>query len=231
MGLGDLLDVDASHVAEQHQRALRRPVPDHAGVVLLLDLGFRVDEDAARHMAVDLELEDVAGMGRRLLGRVGELDAAGLHPTAAQHLGLDHRRPVDLLRGGAGLLRGRAEAVLRDGDTRQLDDLSGLELVEAHQRRGTLSKRVGRASVRRGLGYSSAMRRLTALAMVAAAALALGCGGTEIDAAKTEDTIKAELERSAGLKISEVDCPTGIEVEVDSTFECTLTADGEEKSA
>ena len=67
--------------------------------------------------------------------------------------------------------------------------------------------------------------------MVAAAALALGCGGTEIDAAKTEDTIKAELERSAGLKISEVDCPTGIEVEVDSTFECTLTADGEEKSA
>ena len=56
------------------------------GVVLLLDLGFRVDEDAARHVAVDLELEDRLGVLGGLLGRVGELDAAGLHPAAAQHL-------------------------------------------------------------------------------------------------------------------------------------------------
>ena len=111
MGLGDLLDIDAAHVAEQHQRPLRGPVPDDARVVLLLDLGLGVDEHSARHVAVDLELEDRLGVLRRLLGRVGELDPAGLHPPAAEDLGLDHHRAADLLRGRAGLLRGRAEAV------------------------------------------------------------------------------------------------------------------------
>ena len=99
VGLGDLLDVDPAHVAEQHQRPLRGAVPDDARVVLLLDLGFRVDEDAARHVAVDLQLEDRLGVLGGLLGRVGELDAAGLHPAAAQHLRLDHDRPADLLGG------------------------------------------------------------------------------------------------------------------------------------
>jgi predicted metalloprotease len=40
MVLGHLLDVDPAHVAEQHQRALRGPVPHDPGVVLLLDLGL-----------------------------------------------------------------------------------------------------------------------------------------------------------------------------------------------
>ena len=70
------------------------------GVVLLLDLRFGVDEDAARHVAVDLQLQDRPrrGLGGLLRG-VGELDAAGLHPAAAQHLGLDHHRAADLLGG------------------------------------------------------------------------------------------------------------------------------------
>ena len=68
-----------------------------------------------------------------LLGRVGELDAAGLHPAAAQHLGLDHDRAADLLGDLARLLGARAEAVLGDGNPRQLDDLPGLELVEPHR--------------------------------------------------------------------------------------------------
>ena len=138
MGLGDLLDVDPAHVAEQHQRPLRGAVPDDPGVVLLLDLGLGVDEDAARHVAVDLQLEDVLGVGGGLLGRVGELDAAGLHPPAAQHLRLDHDRPADLLGDLARLLGARAEAVLGDGNPRQLDDLPCLVLEEPHQRRGTL---------------------------------------------------------------------------------------------
>ena len=40
-----------------------------------------------------------------LLGAVGELDAAGLHPPAGQHLGLDHHRAADLLGSRASLLR------------------------------------------------------------------------------------------------------------------------------
>ena len=132
VGLGDLLDVDPAHVAEQHQRSLRGPVPDDPGVVLLFDLGLRVDEDPARELAADLELEYRLGMLGRLLGGVGELDAAGLHPAAAQHLRLDHDRPTDLLRGLAGLVRRPAEAVAGDGNPRQLDDPTCLVLEEAH---------------------------------------------------------------------------------------------------
>ena len=57
--LGDLLDVDPAHVAEQHHRPAGAAVPEDRGVVLLLDLGLRVDEDADRHVAADLELEDL----------------------------------------------------------------------------------------------------------------------------------------------------------------------------
>ena len=130
--LGDLLDVDAAHVGEEHHRLLAGPVPDDAGVVLLRDLGLRVDEDAARHVAVDLELEDLGGVRLGLLGGVGELDPAGLHPAAGQDLRLDHGRAADLLGGLARLLGGRAEAVLGDRNPGPLDDLPRLVLVETH---------------------------------------------------------------------------------------------------
>ena len=84
--LGDLLDVDSAHVGEQHHRPLADPVPDDAGVVLVLDRRPRVDQHAARHVAVDLEVEDLLGVALGVLGGVGELDAAGLHPAAGQHL-------------------------------------------------------------------------------------------------------------------------------------------------
>ena len=60
--LGDLLDVDAADGREDDHRLLADAVPDDAGVELLLDLGLGVDQHAARHVAVDLELQDV---GRR----------------------------------------------------------------------------------------------------------------------------------------------------------------------
>ena len=118
---------------EEHQRALRGAVPDDPGVVLLLDLGFGIDEDAARHRPVDLQLEDRLGVLGGLVRGVGELDAAGLHPAAGQHLRLDHDRAADLLGDLACFLGGRAEAVLGDGNPRQLDDLARLVLVEPHR--------------------------------------------------------------------------------------------------
>ena len=105
---GDLLDVDAADRREDDHRLLARAVPDHAGVVLLLDLGARVDEHAARHVPVDLEREDLARVRLGLLGRVGELDAAGLHPPAAEHLRLDHRRAADAARDLGRLARRRS---------------------------------------------------------------------------------------------------------------------------
>jgi len=84
--LGHLLDVDAAHVGEQHQRALARAVPDNARVVLLRDLGLRIDEHALGHVAVDVELEDRGGVLGGLIRGVRELDTAGLHAAAREHL-------------------------------------------------------------------------------------------------------------------------------------------------
>jgi NAD(P)H-hydrate repair Nnr-like enzyme with NAD(P)H-hydrate epimerase domain len=79
----------------------------------------------------------------------------------------------------------------------------------------------------------SPSRRLWALiatAMVAAAVA--GCGGTVIDAAKTEDAIQSDLEKTSGLKVTSVDCPSGVEVETGTTFECVVEqADGREETA
>ncbi len=119
--LGNLLDVDPAHVAEQHHRPLGTPVPEHGGVVLLLDLCLRVDQDPDREVTADLELEDRGGVSLGLLGGVGELDAAGLHPTTGEHLRLDHGRSADLGGRSPRLACGRAEAVLGHRDPGALD--------------------------------------------------------------------------------------------------------------
>jgi NAD(P)H-hydrate repair Nnr-like enzyme with NAD(P)H-hydrate epimerase domain len=76
-------------------------------------------------------------------------------------------------------------------------------------------------------------RRCGALAaLVVTAAFVGGCGETVIDDVKTEDAIEQNLESSAGKKVTAVDCPSGVEVEVDATFDCTVTlAGGEEETA
>ena len=62
--------------------------------------------------------------------------------------------------------------------------------------------------------------------------LAVGCGETVIDDAKTEAAIEQNLEDSVGQKVSSVDCPSGVEVEPGETFDCTVSlADGKEETA
>jgi hypothetical protein len=56
--------------------------------------------------------------------------------------------------------------------------------------------------------------------------VAAGCGETVIDSAKTEDAIAHNLEKSAGMKISSVDCPSDVEVKKGTTFQCTVIQDG-----
>src|ERR1700733_8634646 len=132
MLLGDFLDIDPAHVAEQHHWALTDPVPHDPGVVLVLDLGLRVDQHAPWHVTADLELEDLRGVLGRLLGRIRELDATGLHAPARKHLGLDHDGSADLLGDTLRLFRGLREALLGDRDPRLGDDRSRLVLEEAH---------------------------------------------------------------------------------------------------
>ena len=130
--LGHLLDVDAANGGEDHHRLLAQAVPDDAGVVLLLDLGLGVHEHAARHVAADLELQDVLRVVGRLVGAVGELDAAGLHAAAGQHLRLDHGRARRSGGDLARLLVGGRESEVGDRDSGPLDDLAGLVFEEAH---------------------------------------------------------------------------------------------------
>ena len=68
------------------------------------------------------------------------------------------------------------------------------------------------------------MRRL---ALIAAVAVAAGCGGSTIDGGALEDEIKEDAS-AEGLVVDEVDCPSP-EAETGDTFECTVTVKGEDK--
>ncbi len=66
-------------------------------------------------------------------------------------------------------------------------------------------------------------RFLGALALALALAFAaLGCGDTIIDRTKTEDAIKANVERSLNQKVASVECPSDQKVETGKTFTCTI---------
>lgn len=65
--------------------------------------------------------------------------------------------------------------------------------------------------------------RFCAFALAIALAFAsAGCGDTVIDAGKTEDTIRASLEKSLGEAIKTVDCPSSQKVEPGATFTCAV---------
>jgi len=76
-------------------------------------------------------------------------------------------------------------------------------------------------------------RSTLVLALLGALVLVLGgCGDTTIDDVKTEETLKASLEKSLHEKIKQVDCPSGVKVEAGETFTCTVELPkGEEATA
>jgi hypothetical protein len=76
----------------------------------------------------------------------------------------------------------------------------------------------------------SSLGRFSALAALALGAfLAVGCGETVIDSAKTEAAIEENLEKSVGQKVSSVDCPSDVEVTAGDTFDCTVSLQGGKK--
>ncbi len=77
-----------------------------------------------------------------------------------------------------------------------------------------------------------ASRTLTVALIGAVVLVVSGCGETVIDDQKTEETVKASLERSLHEKIKSVDCPTGEKVEPGNTFTCAVDfSKGEEATA
>ncbi len=78
----------------------------------------------------------------------------------------------------------------------------------------------------------SLVRTGAVVALLLLAFLAVGCGETVIDDAKTEAAIEQNLEDSVGQKVTSVDCPSGVEVKTDTTFDCTVSlAGGKEETA
>src|SRR5215471_13723565 len=69
----------------------------------------------------------------------------------------------------------------------------------------------------------SLLSRVGALAALALMLFAVvGCGGTDLDATKTEEEVKENVEKTQGIKVSSVDCPSGIAVEPKTKFSCTI---------
>jgi Domain of unknown function (DUF4333) len=63
--------------------------------------------------------------------------------------------------------------------------------------------------------------RATLVALVVAAALAVGCG-KELDAAGPEQAIKDAVERNYRVPVTDVSCPDGVDVEEGGTFQCEV---------
>lgn len=79
----------------------------------------------------------------------------------------------------------------------------------------------------------SLLCRYCALAapLIALALLVAGCGETVIDSAKVEAELEQNLHEATGLKATSVECPSGVEVKVGATFECTIELGGKRETA
>jgi hypothetical protein len=62
----------------------------------------------------------------------------------------------------------------------------------------------------------------TMLGFLVCLVVAAGCGGTVIDATKTEEQLQASLTKSLNEKVSSVDCPSDQAVEAGATFTCSV---------
>ena len=69
---------------------------------------------------------------------------------------------------------------------------------------------------------SFSVRCAAAVALLAIALAAAGCGETVIDDINTEGTLQSSLEDSLHAKIKSVDCPSDQKVEPGETFTCTV---------
>jgi len=135
MLLSDLLDIDAAHVAEDHDRLFGERVVRHAEVVFFRHRCLRLHGHADRKLIANRELEDLGSSVRGLFGGICELHTARLHPPARKHLRLQHDRRVQFSRELPGLLGRARGATVGERDTHLREEELALEFVEAHQPR------------------------------------------------------------------------------------------------
>jgi hypothetical protein len=113
---GDRLDIHAAFRGEHDHGTARihLGVDDDSGVVFLIDIQFFLHQDLFHEKPLDRHAEQGGRRLLRLIGCVGEFDAARLSAPAGPDLNLDHYGLPDLLRDLSSLLGGLCNIPLRD---------------------------------------------------------------------------------------------------------------------
>ena len=130
--LGQLLDLHAALDRAHGQVGAVGAVQQHGEVVLLGDVGALGDHDPVHGVALDVHPQDGLGVLVGLVGRLGDLHAAGLAAAADLHLRLDDGDAADLLRGRLGLVRGLRNDAGQHGDAVRLEQIARLVLIQVH---------------------------------------------------------------------------------------------------
>src|SRR6476661_4086037 len=133
---GELLDLHAALLGAHGEVGAVGPVEQHREVVLLGDARTLGDHHGADGVALDVHAEDRLGGGLRLVGALGDLDAAGLAAATGLHLGLDDGDPAALGADGLGgftsLLGGGGGGAGQHGYAVLLEHVSSLVLEKIH---------------------------------------------------------------------------------------------------
>ncbi len=130
---GELLDLHAALVGGEGEVGAVRPVEQDRDVELAVDAGAGGDHDPLHDVALDVEAEDRLRGLLRLVGRPGDLHAAGLAAAAGLHLRLDHDGAAESLSGGSRLLGGVRDDAREHGDAVVLEQVARLVLEEIHR--------------------------------------------------------------------------------------------------
>ena len=138
--LGHLLDLHAALRREHVERLLGAAVEREREVVLLRDVGGRLDPELADDVPPDVEPEDLLRALLRLVRVRGELDPARLAAPAGEDLGLDDDGAAEHLRRLARLAGGRREAPVGDRDPDAPEELLALIFVEIHAAREAIEE-------------------------------------------------------------------------------------------
>jgi hypothetical protein len=73
------------------------------------------------------------------------------------------------------------------------------------------------------MGIRLDKRRATLLAIVALAAMLVGCGKTTVQSESAEDSVVGVVSKQTGFHPDDVSCPDDVEAKVGNSFECSFT--------